>query len=98
MKILRIYTGADGESHFEDIEIPLVDRGMIGAISELQDATGIAFRQTCGDYDSDFHNAPRRQYVIHLDAAVERSRRALRWYVASVSFVTSVRLCLDAQI
>ena len=71
MKILRIYTGTDGESHFEDIEVPLIDRGMIGAISKLQDATGIAFRRTGGDYNYDFHNAPRRQYVINLDAAVE---------------------------
>lgn len=71
MKITRIYTGDDGESHFEDIEMPLVDRGSIGRISALQEATGIAFRETDGDYDFDFHNAPRRQYVINLDAAVE---------------------------
>ena len=34
-------------------------------------ATGVVFRETEGDYDYDFHNAPRRQYVINLDAAVE---------------------------
>ncbi len=72
MKITRIYTGDDGESHFEDIEVPLVDRGgSIGSISKLEGATGILFRETKGDYDFDFHNAPRRQYVINLDAAVE---------------------------
>lgn len=72
MKITRIYTGDDGESHFEDIEVPLVDHGGgIGAISKLEGATGILFRETEGDYNFDFHNAPRRQYVINLDAAVE---------------------------
>ncbi|MFT5443855.1 MAG: hypothetical protein ACI8W3_002906 [Myxococcota bacterium] len=72
MKILRIYTGDDGESHFEDIEVPLTDHGGgIGAISTLESATGVLFRETQGDYDFDFHNAPRRQYVINLDAAVE---------------------------
>ena len=71
MKITRVYTGDDGESHFEDVEIELVDRGGIGWISKLQDATGVVFRETDGDYDFDFHNAPRRQYVINLDAAVE---------------------------
>ena len=71
MKIVRVYTGDDGESHFEDIEIPLTDRGAIGRISELVKASGIVFRETDGDYDLDFHNAPRRQYVINLDAAVE---------------------------
>jgi len=72
MKITRIYTGDDFESHFEDIEVPLEDHGGgIGAISKLEDATGVLFRETRGDYDFDFHNAPRRQYVINLDAAVE---------------------------
>ena len=44
---------------------------MIGAISALQNATGIAFRETEGSYDFGFHKAPRRQYIINLDAAVE---------------------------
>ena len=48
MKITRIYTGDDGESHFEDIEVPLTDHGGgIGAISKLEGATGglaLAFR------------------------------------------------------
>jgi hypothetical protein len=71
MKITRIYSGTDGESHFEEIEVPLIDRGGIGRISQLEGATGVVFRETGGDYDYDFHNAPRRQYVINLDAAVE---------------------------
>lgn len=71
MKITRIYTGEDGESHFEDVEVALEDRGAIGAISALAPATGIVFRETPGDYDLDYHNAPRRQYVVNLDAAVE---------------------------
>ena len=71
MHITRIYTGEDDESHFEDIEIPLEDAGNIGRLSGIQGATGILFRETEGDYDFDFHCAPRRQYVINLDAAVE---------------------------
>jgi hypothetical protein len=71
MTIVRVYTGADGESHFEDLEIELEDRGVIGQISKLWKATGVVFRTTEGDYHLDFHNAPRRQFVINLDAAVE---------------------------
>ncbi|MCP5056524.1 MAG: hypothetical protein GY937_07315 [bacterium] len=71
MKITRIYSGDDGESHFEDVDVPLDDHGAIGAISTLKEATGIVFRETEGDYDLGFHTAPRRQYVINLDAAVE---------------------------
>lgn len=71
MKVLRIYSGEDGESHFEDCEIPLEDFGEIGKLSALQGATGIVFRTTDADYDYGWHCAPRRQYVINLDAAVE---------------------------
>ena len=54
MKATRIYTGSDGVTHFEDIEIPLSDRGDIGNLSELEPATGIIFRETPGSYDYDW--------------------------------------------
>ena len=34
MKVTRIYTGEDGESHFAEIDIPIRDAGEIGALSE----------------------------------------------------------------
>ncbi|MFH5831022.1 hypothetical protein ACG2F4_07535 [Halalkalibaculum sp. DA3122] len=71
MQITRLYSGEDGESHFEDIEISLEDAGDIGRLSEREDATGIVFRETGPDYDYDWHNAPRRQYIIMLDGAVD---------------------------
>lgn len=71
MKITRIYTGPDNRSHFEDIEIPLKDGGAVGRMSELQKATGVMFRETDGSYHFDWHNAPRRQYVVILDGEVE---------------------------
>lgn len=71
MTVVRLYTGADGRSHFEDIKIPLKDAGKIGFLSERIKATGIVFRETGGDYDYDFHTAPRRQYVVNLEGEVE---------------------------
>ena len=71
MKITRIYTGKDNQSHFEDIDILLKDIGKGGFMSELMKATGIVFRETDGSYDYDFHNAPRRQYVVNLEGEVE---------------------------
>jgi hypothetical protein len=65
-RITRIYTGADGESHFEDVELALPDLGAIGAMSAPQTAKSILFRETGADYDLGFHTAPRRQYVIML--------------------------------
>ena len=71
MKIVRVYTGDDGESHFEDVDVDLTPEGLVGALSPLQPATGIRFRETGGDYDYDWHQAPRRQYVINLTGGVE---------------------------
>jgi len=66
MRVTRIFTGADGESHFEDMDIPLKDLGSVGAMSKLIEATGVVFRETGADYDLDWHNAPRRQFVLML--------------------------------
>ena len=71
MKITRLYSGQDGESHFEDQDIPLKDNGDIGKLSKLFDATGIQFRETSSEYGYDWHNAPCRQFVIMLDGEVE---------------------------
>ncbi len=71
MKVVRVYTGADNKSHFEDVEIPLKSGGKAGFMSDLEKATGVIFRETGGDYNFDFHNAPRRQYVVNLEGEVE---------------------------
>ena len=71
MKVVRIYTGPDNKSHFEDLQIPLKDGGKVGFVSELTKATGVVFRETTGDYNYDFHTAPRRQLVVNLEGAVE---------------------------
>ena len=71
MKFTRLYTGPDGESHFEDVEVPLEDTGGVDRRSEVMKATGIFFRETGGDYYIDWHNAPRRQFVITLEGEVE---------------------------
>lgn len=71
MKITRLYTGDDQESHFEDIVIPLNDAGDIGRLSEQVEVTGIIFRETGPDYNYGWHNAPRRQYIIMLEGSVD---------------------------
>jgi uncharacterized cupin superfamily protein len=66
---VRIYTGPDGESHFEDLTASIID-GEFGATT-LQAAEGILFtRQRPGNL-SDWHTAPRRQYVIGVTGEVE---------------------------
>lgn len=71
MQVVRVYTGDDGRSHFEDVDIPVADTGPIGRISELIPGPGVMFREVGGDYDLDFHNAPRRQFVVNLRGSVD---------------------------
>lgn len=70
-KITRIFEDLNGDSQFEDIEIPLYDSGAIGFLSDAQKAAAVVFRKVLPDYDYDFHNAPSRQYIILLDGAIE---------------------------
>ncbi len=79
MKYLRIYAGPDGESHFEDVEVPSHPVG--DAIqSEPITATGVIFRQAPHADFIDWHNAPRRQFVVHLrgDTEVQASDGEIR--------------------
>ena len=71
MQIFRIYTDDSGETHFAEIEIELHDAGPIGLLSQLEPASGIIFRETVEDYNYQWHNAPRRQYVIILAGRVD---------------------------
>jgi hypothetical protein len=71
MRIHNLYADADGESHFRDIEVAFVESTRGGELSERLPATGIIFRRVAPTYDLDWHPAPRRQYIINLDAGVQ---------------------------
>lgn len=71
MKVVRVFTGDDGESHFEDLAVELFDQGASGQISDPWQASGVIFRTVDGSYDLDFHNAPRRQLVVNLTGSVD---------------------------
>ena len=71
MRIHNLYTDANGESHFRDIEIDWVEQRNFSKLSARLPATGIIFRETGGDYDLSWHPAPRRQYIINLDGGVK---------------------------
>ena len=66
MSITRLYTGADGQTHIEELDLASHPE-----LTTLQAAKGIVFRTTQPGYFSDWHNAPRRQFVITLSGEVE---------------------------
>jgi hypothetical protein len=71
MDVVRIFTGPDGQTHFEDVTVELEDFGPAGRISSVWRGRGVQFREVDGDYQLDFHTAPRRQLVVNLTGSVE---------------------------
>jgi hypothetical protein len=71
VKIHRLYVDDRGETHFQDVEVQYVETTRAGRLSARQPATGIIFREVQPDYDLDWHPAPRKQYIINLDAGVQ---------------------------
>lgn len=71
MQVTRIFTGDDGRSHFEDLDIPLAPQE-IGQVSGQVPAASVFFRNSTGGPEVyDYHVAPRRQFVIHLAGRVQ---------------------------
>lgn len=70
-RITRVYSDEAGESHFEDIDIPLREAGAIGSLSESIPVKEAIFREVDAGYNYDLHTAPRRQYIILLDGAIQ---------------------------
>ena len=70
-QITRVYSDSKGDSHFEDVAVPLQEAGSIGKLSDVLPANGIIFREVEPAYDWDFHTAPQKQYIILLDGEIE---------------------------
>ena len=71
IQITRIYSDSKGESHFQEMELPLNDQGEIGFLSDKIPVKEMIFRKVKPDYDYDFHNAPQKQYILLLDGEIE---------------------------
>ena len=71
MKVTRVYADDRGESHFAEQAFGLRDAGMIGHLSEPIPAKSVVFRRNDPGYDYDWHVAPRRQFIVLLDGAIE---------------------------
>ena len=65
--IVRIYTGHDGQTHFEDLPLPAEESHNVA----LQAGANLVFRCFPADYWSDWHTAPRRQYIFILVGKME---------------------------
>ncbi len=66
VKVTRIYTGPDGKTKVEELELPLKPRDSGSEVSASLGVTSLQFRRTTPAYSLDWHPAPRRQLVVTL--------------------------------
>lgn len=66
IRLVRLFTGDDGQSHFTIGEVPWTAAGAVNAISAKEAVAAISFEETTAGGSRDWHNAPCRQYVITL--------------------------------
>ena len=71
MKVTCVFADEQGESHFAEEEIELMDAGPMGHLSEPIRAASVVFRKNDPGYDYDWHVAPRRQFIVLLNGAIE---------------------------
>jgi quercetin dioxygenase-like cupin family protein len=66
IRLVRLYTGPDGQSH--------VERGTAAPV-DPQSAREVRFEETPAGSALDWHVAPRRQYVVTLSGVLEFTTR-----------------------
>jgi hypothetical protein len=77
MKCLRVYSTADGESHFDEVEIPTTSRQVhpnaaAFEMSAKYAASGIRFTHIpAGAGEVDWHTVPERVLTVRLNGSAE---------------------------
>jgi quercetin dioxygenase-like cupin family protein len=71
IRCVRIWTGDDGNSHFEEGAIDLADGARGDLLSDKTGAISISFQETRSGGAFAWHDAPVRQLVITLGGTLE---------------------------
>ena len=93
MAFVRIYTGSDGESHFEDLDLPFEPADLTRPGSFKPEAKETSFRRTPAGFSQTYHNPTEKQYVVTLAGMVEievGSGEVRRFGPADVSLMEDV--------
>jgi hypothetical protein len=67
MQFYRLYTGADGQSHFEPLDCSKTSE----LFNKSRDAKGLLFRNDFAPHIVHYHPAPHRRWVITLSGCVD---------------------------
>jgi hypothetical protein len=76
MHYTRIYADASGETHFEDVTLPvtLTTSAVSTAQAEVTEplaVTQVVFRKVLQDHPAEPHSAPRRQLILQVSGETE---------------------------
>jgi quercetin dioxygenase-like cupin family protein len=69
--ITRLYTGADGQTHAEEVEAKFTASSPTNEAFKMMGITGAELHRAAAGTVQDWHTAPRRQYVITLSGRGE---------------------------
>jgi hypothetical protein len=67
----RLYADADGATHFEDVVVAGHEEGHVTLTDAIPLSAMIMRHVVHSDGDAVRHNAPRRQFIVHLEGSVE---------------------------
>ena len=76
MKYTRLYADADGESHFEDVDIGMNETVFAPPapplkLSEFISSSQFSFLSASPGWFGDWHPAPKRQFMLYLQGEIE---------------------------
>ena len=75
IRLIRIFTGDDDQSHFSVGEVEWNETEALNAISKDEQAQTASSEEAAAGASFDWHNAPHRQYVITLSGRLEFESR-----------------------
>jgi quercetin dioxygenase-like cupin family protein len=75
IRSIRLWTGDDGNSHFEEGVIDLSKGERDDILSGTVDVVSISFRETRAGGAFEWHDAPTRQFVITLSGTLDFQTR-----------------------
>src|SRR3712207_3674826 len=75
LRLVHLFTGSDGQSHFAVDEVPWEQQDAVNAVSSAETVHAIFFEETAAGSSLGWHNAPHRQYVITLTGRLQFETR-----------------------
>lgn len=70
MKIVKLFTGEDQKSHFQEINLELFE-AQYGKLTNFIPVRNIIFGEIDGHEEISWHNPPGKHYIIMLKGAIE---------------------------